>query len=116
MIVKKRNGWYQTGNHFAKWLEGSTYTVIQVGKAKGKPYVQWYDGVNIANATPDFFRQNGSYEEYIQQQSDIEKAVYLTVYSLDYDSCVTCRGNKEVGEILIEENVLSEDDIFDFVS
>ncbi|WP_046173478.1 hypothetical protein [Domibacillus indicus] len=116
MIIQKRNGWYQAGHHFAKGVEPSVYTVIHVGTAKGKPYVQWYDSVNIADAVPDFFRQKGSYEEYIKQQSDIEKAIYLTVHSLDFDSCVTCRSHNEVREILIEESVLSEEDVFDFVS
>lgn len=113
MIKEQQNGWFRVGDYgFAKKLRNDTYEVFRLVNLEDFTYVEWYNKVDISIVDEKWFNKYGDYNEYIQLQTDIEKAVYVAVFSLTYDDYVKCDNEQEIKEILVFNGVINENENF----
>ena len=112
--MKTINGWVQLGNCFVKKIDEKLYDVVRLEDGEEHSYYEVYDGVNLNCVPENTFSVYGSYEDYLQEKTDEQKAIYLAFFGSNYTSSYTCDSDEEITNILIEDKVIPEGESFKF--
>lgn len=112
ILVKIINGWIRFCDNFVKKLEDDVYAVIRIVDADEYTYYETYEKVRTQNVSTQTFSTYGSYDEYLEQKTLEEKAIYIATFGMTYDASYTIREDEEISSVLVDDGVIASNDIF----